>query len=138
MINERKLLILLCLLSFCFCYFEWGGGHSGLLIGIEYSLLIEGAGKGNFMTHPFVLMPLMGQILLLTALLFRRFSGWLSFAGLVLCSTLAGLLLLGGIISGKLVATGSTIPFWVFAILLIRRLRADWKQQSAADVLRKP
>jgi len=116
----NKFLPLLILLSSLFGYFEWGGGNSGYLGSLEYDLIRKGMSSSELF-HPFILLPLCGQILLLVSLFYPKRA--LVIAGILLLSVIMLMILLVGILSLNFKIILSALPFIVLSVFYIIKSR---------------
>jgi|WetSurMetagenome_2_1015567.scaffolds.fasta_scaffold237993_2 hypothetical protein len=112
----KKLLPFFIFLSFLICYLEWAGGNSGFIAQLEYDLFRQGIHKNSFF-HPLILLPLVGQILLLVFLFLpnRRFT----IASILLLSVLVVMIFIVGVLAMNFKIILSTLPFIVLSILYI-------------------
>jgi hypothetical protein len=101
-------------------YLEWGGGNSMFLFQGELEVLAKLYHDPIAVAHPFTLLPLIGQILLLVSL-FRKDPGKvITFIGLACVSLLLLLMFFIGVISLNYKILFSTLPFILMAILTVR------------------
>lgn len=120
--SKTKILNLLLLLSSLLVYLEWGEDQHMFLIQGEIDVLGMLTENPWSVVHPFVLLPLVGQLLLLITLLQNppsQILSWLGLAGLI---TLVAMVAFVGVISSNLKIVLSTLPFLVVAGLQIRHL----------------
>ena len=73
--------------------------------------------------HPFVLLPLVGQILLIITLIKNSPSKLLTYIGIAGLGILMLLVLLVGSLSKNIMIISSTIPFFIISFLVIRNNR---------------
>lgn len=118
--NTRIANVLL-LVSSLICYLEWGGGNSGFLFQTEYAVFIKRS-SDSFL-HPFVLIPLIGQILLIASTLKKQPSKLLTLIGLSMIGLLVLMVLFVGLLSMNAKIVGSTIPFILISVFFIRSYR---------------
>lgn len=111
--NKLRLINLGLFITFLICYLEWAGGNSGFVFQLELTIFSKD-NKSNSFTHPFVLVPLLGQILLFIAIFFPNKK--LTLAALLLLSLLVLMILLVGCLSLKPKVIASTLPFICVAI----------------------
>lgn len=104
-------------------YLEWGKDNAQFLFQAEAHIIRKLFHDPHSLLHPFVLLPLFGQLLLVTSLFQKEPSKKLSLLG-VLC---IGLLLLFmffiGILSLRWKIVVSVLPFLVALILFFRHSR---------------
>jgi len=108
---HQKLPLLLALLAFPFCYMEWGGGNSGFVYEAEYQVLFRQGDKTDSFAHPLVLLPFVGQLLLLWALFQQKPNRRLAIIALCAMGVLVAMLLLVGILARNPKIVLSTLPF---------------------------
>ncbi|HEX5111791.1 MAG TPA: hypothetical protein VFV79_03025 [Saprospiraceae bacterium] len=117
-----KFLPLLILLSSLIGYLEWGGGNSGYLFSLEYDLIRKGMSSSELM-HPFILLPLVGQIVLLISMFYPKRA--LVITGILLLSVIMLMILLVGFLSMNVKIIFSAIPFLVLSVYYIISSRKD-------------
>ncbi len=115
----KKLINLLLLLTSLIGYLEWGTGNHAFLFQTEYELLFGGKGLQNFL-HPFVLLPLLGQVLLLITLFQKKPNKILGVGGIVCLSLIMLMILFIGFMSKNLMIGLSAVPFIICSILFFR------------------
>lgn len=114
----RYLPLLLVLAAGC-CYVEWAN-ESATLFQMEWIILRSlGSAAYNFL-HPVVLMPMVGQLLLLVSMLRVRPLRALVLTGIAMLGILVLLVLLAGIMGRQLLMILSCLPFIGLAILYVR------------------
>ena len=122
--TKPRLINLGLFITFLICYLEWAGGNSGFVFQLELTVFSKDD-KSNSFTHPFVLIPLFGQILLFIAIFFPNKK--LTLAALLLLSVLVLMILLVGCLSLNPKIIASTLPFLSIAIYFITTFK---KQKS--------
>ncbi|SHO62748.1 hypothetical protein [Algoriphagus zhangzhouensis] len=125
--QKKRVLILLLFLSTFFGYLEWGDDQSSFLIESELEIFSKGIKDPLSVLHPFTLIPFIGQILLLISLFQKAPKKWLVIAAIIGLGLLFGLILFIGIIGPNWKILVSSLPFWLFSILLIREFRKSFK-----------
>ncbi len=108
-----KTSILAALLTSLWGYMEWGGGNSAFIYESEYLVFFQKNGGIDTFTHPIVLLPLMGQILLLVSLFSRRPNRRVVMTGLVGIGLLFALIALAGLLSMNWKVLLSTVPYFL-------------------------
>ncbi len=68
----KKLLNILLILTSLIGYLEWGKGNTAFLGYVEYELIFKGNRSTDSFLHPFVIVPLLGQVLLLFLSTYRK------------------------------------------------------------------
>ena len=115
-LSKNRILNLLLFVSFLICYLEWASGNAGFLFQLEFSVFSMNATRDTFI-HPFILAPLLGQLLLLISVFYPNKK--MTFFGIILSSILVLLILLVGILGLSLKIIASTIPFIALSILFL-------------------
>lgn len=118
----KKLLNLGLILASLIGYLEWGGGNSAFLGQTEYQLIFVERNPEHFM-HPFVILPLLGQVLLLITLFQKVPNKILTYTGLACLSVLLLFIFLIGAIGGHILIMCSAVPFVVLGVLTVRAYR---------------
>ena len=122
--NSKYLNIALILTSFM-GYLEWGGGNSMFLWQGEIDIIEKLFTNPGSAVHPFTVLPLCGQLLLLVTLFQRTPNKWLTYAGMGGVGVLLVFMFIIGLISLNARVTLSTLPFIVTAVLVLRHHRAS-------------
>lgn len=111
---------LLLVLAFMLCYLQWAD-QSRFIFQMEYEILFRPQAS-NF-AHPLILLPFLGQILILVTLFLKQVRKWMIYAGILLMGVLVLMVFLAGALSLNGWIVLSTLPFITVALLLIRALR---------------
>lgn len=117
MTTGKKIILGLFLSSFI-GYLEWGK-QSAFLGKVEYDLLFQSPKSADTFLHPFVLFPLVGQLLLLFSFFSSKPKLWLIIAAATGIALLFLLVFLVGLLSLNFKILLSVIPFLGFYIYLI-------------------
>jgi hypothetical protein len=121
---RKKLLNLSLILTSLIGYLEWGQGQSVFLFQAEAEMFARALRDPGDVVHPFTLLPVLGQAMLVGTL-FQTIPGRvLTYAGIAGIGLLLAFMFLIGLIAlnGKIVA--STAPFLALAVVTIREHRA--------------
>jgi hypothetical protein len=124
--QEMKKIINICLLlTFLVGYLEWGKDHSAFIFQSEAEIFLKA--RNNFVSflHPLILIPLCGQIIILYTIFQQKTSRILSLLGLACLSTIMLLLFFIGLITLNIKIAGSTLPFIITGVFV---LRYNWKR----------
>lgn len=121
-----KLLCLFLILSSLLGYLEWGGNNHTFLFKAEAEIISRLFLNPASVIHPFVILPLLGQILLLITLFQRKPYKVLVYAGMGGIGVLFVLMFFIGLISLNFKIVLSTIPFILFSVLTIVHFRKDY------------
>ncbi|MEY3399291.1 MAG: hypothetical protein RL220_1885 [Bacteroidota bacterium] len=117
---NRKLINGLVILSSLLGYLEWGGGQTAMLGALEYDLLLGSLRKAENFFHPMIILPLIGQVLLLVTILMKKAPRILTFLGLACLSVIMIMLLLISVLDFNWKILASVAPFFGFAIWSLR------------------
>ncbi len=120
---KSKILNLLLILTSLLGYLEWGKDNHLLLFQAEVDVLKKLWTEPMSVIHPFTLLPLIGQLLLLYSLFQPQPGKRLTMIGLSALALLLGFMFLVGIISVNYKIMLSTLPFIATAVLTIRHHR---------------
>lgn len=123
----KRILNACLLLTFLAGYLEWGGGNQVFIFQAEAELLVKAISHPKEVLHPFILIPFLGQLLLLYSLFQPKPGRVLTLTGLACLSTIMLFLFVIGIISPNLKILGSVIPFLIVGVVV---LRSNWKQKE--------
>lgn len=119
---KHKILTLTAILSSLIGYLEWGIDSKMFLFQGEMEILSKLFTAPRSVLHPFTLLPLIGQLLLLITLLQRQPGKMLTYSGLACIGLLLAFMFVIGLISLNFKILLSTLPFLITAFLMIRYL----------------
>lgn len=122
---RSKLLNLLLIITSLAGYLEWGGGNSAFLFQAEAEVLSKIFTDPASVIHPFSLLPMVGQLLLLITLFQHKPGRLLTWIGLSGIGILLVFMFVIGIISLNLKVAFSTVPFLVVGVVTIRHYRRE-------------
>jgi hypothetical protein len=108
-----RLLKLAVLLSSMLCYLEWGQTNSSFIFEVEYSVLSMNGSADSFM-HPLIILPVIGQVLMLVSICMKHHSKVVTNLGILLLGSLVVVILFVGLLSLNPRTIISTIPFIAF------------------------
>lgn len=116
---SKRIALLAVFVSFFFCYLEWGKDQSSFVYEVVAHLFSKGSDAQNAFTHPFILLPFLGELILLYQVFQKTPSKRWAFIGISLPAILVLFLLFIGIMGQNFKITASTLPFlisagWVF------------------------
>ena len=120
---KRKIANGLAILTSLFGYLEWGGGNGAFLFQAELEVLGKLVSDPVSAAHPFTLIPLLGQVLLLVTLFQKEPSRWLTYIGLACVGLLLVFMFLIGLLAFNVKVLLSMVPFVVTAIFAIMAAR---------------
>ncbi len=116
---KTKLLIFLLIVTSLFGYLEWRGNNKAFLFEAEYDIFRLLFSDPESIVHPFVLLPIFGQILLLITLFQKKTGKVLTYIGIACLGLLLGFMFFIGILGMNLKILISTLPFLITAIYTI-------------------
>lgn len=127
---KAKVLNGLLVLTSLFGYLEWGTQNHIFLFQAEADVIQKLFYEPGSVLHPFVLVPLIGQVLLLITIFQKTSNKRLTFISIACLGILLAFMFFIGIISLNLKILASTIPFLALAIYAIIYNRNSSKQDS--------
>lgn len=122
LMNSKVLNILLILSSLC-GYLAWGGNQHIFLYKAEVEILSKLLTNPTSVLHPFTILPMLSQLLLLITLFQKTPSKILSYWSIAGLGLLMGFMFIIGIISLQYKIVISTIPFIIISILAIKHYK---------------
>ncbi len=120
---KGKILNLLLIITSLIGYLEWGGDNHVFLFQGETEIIIKLFTNPASVIHPFILLPLVGQILLLITLFQKSPSKILTYFSITGLGLLLCFMFVIGLLSMNFKIVLSTIPFMITAVLTIRNFR---------------
>lgn len=118
--DMKKIIAAGLLISSLFVYLEWGGGYHTFIFQGEWEMFSKAIVDPMSALHPFVLLPLAGQIMLLYTL-FQKVPGKrLTLIALGCLCVLVLFIAFVGVLSRNYKVVLSTIPFITFAVAALR------------------
>ncbi len=120
---KKKVLNACLILTSLMGFLEWGGDNKMFLFQGEFEVLANLYQDPLAAAHPFTLLPLFGQLILLFTLFQKTPGKILTLVGLGCLSVLLVFMFLIGLISLNYKILLSTLPFLVMGILVIMELR---------------
>lgn len=117
--SKKQLNILLFISSF-FGYLEWGKNNHSFLFEAEWDVLAKLFSNPLALVHPFILLPLLGQILIFITLFQSTPTKKLTYSGIACMSILFGMMTIVGLLSLKWTILLSTLPFWIIVVMILR------------------
>ncbi len=121
--TKEKLFNLLLILTSLLGYLEWGQGNSSFLFQAEAEVIVKLFLDPVSVLHPFTLLPMFGQVLLLITL-FQKFpSKTLTYIAIGCLGLLLLFVFIIGLMSLNVKIFSSTIPFLICTFFTIRHFR---------------
>ncbi len=110
------------LIAFQFCYLEWPN-HAMFVCQAEMEIFSKTASLFDNLTHPIILLGLITQIVLLTAVFYEKLNKKLNNIAVLLLSILVLFFFLIGILGWNYKIMASTIPFLILAGIYFTKFR---------------
>ena len=117
---KSKLLNIILIITSLFGYLEWGQDNTSFLFEVEYLVLKNILTIVETVLHPFILIPLFGQIILFFIIFLKKPHRYLTYIGIVSLSLLLGFMFFIGIFSYNLKILISTLPFLLTVLTVIK------------------
>jgi hypothetical protein len=117
---KSKILNTLLIISSLFGFLEWGQNKKMFLIQVEAEIFSKILKDPGSLIHPFILLPLLGQILLLLTLVQKNPNKIMTYIGIGGIGSIMALLFLIGCLNINFMILFSTIPFLVISFYTIR------------------
>ena len=120
---KAKVLNFALLLSSFIGYLEWGKDQSNFLIESEIEVITKAFSDIGAIIHPFILLPLLGQLLLIITLFQKTPSKTITYIGMICLAILLVFIFISGIIIFNIKILASATPFVVTMFLIIRHYK---------------
>lgn len=120
---KTKKLNLLLILTSLIGYLEWGGGKSMFLFQMEADIFKKLFSDPTSVMHPFVVLPLLGQVLLLITLFQQVPHRIMTYLGIGTIGVLLGFMFVISIMAMGWKVCLSTLPFLLTAFITIRHFK---------------
>jgi hypothetical protein len=121
MTNKMKVVFLI--ITSLFVYLSWGKESTAFLFQMEYEIISKLFTNPLSALHPFTVIPLLGQILLLISLFQKTPNVVLLKIGIGCLLFLIGFVLIVGLLSRRISIIVSTLPFITLALVTLKTLR---------------
>jgi hypothetical protein len=115
----KRLALFSVFVAFLFCYLEWPPDNSMFVFNAVYLILFQQGDLQNNLIHPAILLPLLGELILLYQVFQKTPSKRWAIVGMALPGLLVLLLLFIGIAGQNIRIIAGVLPFlvsvgWVF------------------------
>jgi len=120
---KKKLLNLGLILTSLIGYTEWGTDNSTFLFMAEADVLVKLFSDAASVVHPFTVIPILGQLILLFTLFQKQPGKLLTYTGLACLSLLLLLIFLIGVMNMNFKILLSATPFIVLGIYTVLQYR---------------
>jgi hypothetical protein len=117
---KSKIFNTLLIISSFFGFLEWGQNNKMFLIQLEAEIFSKILKDPASLIHPFIILPLLGQILLLVTLFQKNPNRIMTYLGIGGIGLIMALLFLIGCLNINFSILFSTIPFLVISFYTIR------------------
>lgn len=117
---KSKILSSLLIISSLFGYLEWGENKRAFLIQVEFEIFSKIMNDAGTLLHPLILIPLLGQILLLLTLFQKNPNKTITFIGIGCIGIIMAMLFLIACLNINYLMLLATIPFLVISVFTIR------------------
>lgn len=102
-------------------YLEWGGNHSAFLFSAEAEVISKLIHNPSGAIHPFTVLPLLGQIILIITLFQSPPRKKFTYSGMALVGVLMIFIFFIGIMGLNVRIAFSVLPFLLLAVYAIRQ-----------------
>ncbi len=120
---KSKILNFLLIIFSLFGYLEWSGNNHLFLFEAEIEIFSKLFTRPISVLHPFIVLPIAAQFILLFTLFQKKPSKKLTYISIFCLGILLGFMLIIGIISLNYKIALSTIPFIVVSIVTMQHHR---------------
>ncbi len=117
---KNSQLKILLLISTFIGYLEWGTDQSSFIVQSEWEVLKKLPEDPLSLLHPFILLPVAGQLLLLFDIIKKNKGKKLSVIAIVLMSLLYLMILFIGLLDMNFKKILSALPFFILSFVIIR------------------
>lgn len=117
-----KLLNSLLILTSLIGYLEWGESQHMFFFQSEIQIISELFSDPQKVIHPFTILPLLGQIILIVTLFQKTPNKWLTIVGMACIAILLFFVLLIGVLSLNAAIFFSAMPFTILCFLVLKVL----------------
>jgi hypothetical protein len=121
---NNKIKILFLIITSLFVYLSWGKESAAFLFQMEYEIITKLFTNPTSALHPFTVIPMLGQLLLLITLLQKTPTTILLKTGIGCLLFLIGFVFIIGLLSLRLPIIISTIPFITLAFFTLKSLQS--------------
>jgi len=120
---KTKILNLLLIITSLFGYLEWSRDSHSFLFQAEAEVIIKLFTNPISVLHPFTILPLLGQILLLITIFQKVPSKRMTYWGIGCLGLLLGFMFFIGLLAKNINIILSTIPFFIIAFLVVKHYK---------------
>jgi hypothetical protein len=120
---KSKLFNILLIITSLFGYLEWSGDSSAFLFQAEGEVISKLFTDPASLAHPFVVLPLLGQFILVYTLFQKRPNKLLTYISIGGLGILLGFMFIVGLMSANYKIVISTLPFLIVSVFAVRHYR---------------
>jgi hypothetical protein len=120
---EVKMLRALLVLTSLLGYLEWPGGNAMFIAQLEWRFMIKLSTHPEELAHPFIVLPFLGQFLLIVSCFMKIPAFRLIWFGVTLLSLIMLMLMFIALMSRNRTMLVFTLPFFVLSFTLFRAIR---------------
>lgn len=121
---SRRIINLVLIISFQFCYLQWPPNNSMFIFQVEHEIISKSENLISNITHPLIITGIFAQMMLILGILFSNFNKKWNSLGVILLGTIVLLILLVGILSLKFKIISSTIPYSLVSIYYFKKIKS--------------
>lgn len=100
-------------------YLQWGGGNHAYLFQSEFEIITKLFKDPTSVIHPFIVLPLISQLLLLITLFQKKPNKYLTYLSIAGLGLLLGFMCIIGFISLNAKVILSTLPFIILSVYAV-------------------
>lgn len=132
--TKARILNVLLVATSLIGYLEWGQNQHTFLWQAEKEIITKLLSDPSSVVHPFIVLPFLGQLILILTLFQSKPKFWLTMFGASCIAILLVFMLFIGLISLNWKILFSVIPFFTVYILVIRNFRQKRKENSEHSI----
>ncbi len=117
--KKWNIIVLLLFLTSFIGYLEWGE-RKEFIFQMEFEILQKLVVNPSSIIHPLVVLPLIGQIILLLALFKTNTNKYLVLTGIFGIFLLFAMIFIVGVLSMKFKIMFSVVPFFILALIWLK------------------
>lgn len=120
---KTKILILSLIIASLFGYLEWGGGNHTFLFESEYLVFTKLFSEPGSVLHPFIIFPLIGQVLLIVTIFQKKPNKYFIYSGIGCVALLLSFMVIVGVLAMNWKILVSVLPFFIITWFVIKDFR---------------
>jgi len=135
--KKSKILNALLILSSLLGFLEWGGNNNQFLFEAEAEILSKLINNPSSIIHPFILLPLLSQLFLLSTLFQKEPNKLITLLSIGGLGLLLAFMFIIGLITLNIKILISTLPFLIIAFITIKFHRKNKLKQLHEESVNK-